>query len=144
VSQRYQPNSRMTTLGNIKAGALPTASEVVTRVFEEACRYIPGHSQPLPNARRSPDAHRPGGSLAGNPRRPQGLPGGDRIGRRPVAQVEVKLAAGGSGSSCLGSRELGCRQGPSSSFRGDPHGDPSWIALPGASHRMAFCQDVWA
>lgn len=48
VSQRYQPNIRMTTLGNIKAGALPTASEVVTRVFEDACRYIPGHSQPLP------------------------------------------------------------------------------------------------
>lgn len=48
VSQRYQPNIRMTTLNNIKAGALPTASEVVTRVFEEACRYIPGHSQPLP------------------------------------------------------------------------------------------------
>lgn len=48
VSQRYQPNIRMTTLGSIKAEALPAASEVVTRVFEDACRYIPGHSQPLP------------------------------------------------------------------------------------------------
>lgn len=48
VSQRYQPNIRMTTLSSIKAGALPAASEVVTRVFEDACRYIPGHSQPLP------------------------------------------------------------------------------------------------
>lgn len=48
VSQRYQPNIRMTTLGNIKAGVLPATSEVVTRIFEVACRYIPGHSQPLP------------------------------------------------------------------------------------------------
>lgn len=48
VSQRYQPNIRMTTLANIKAGALPAATEVVTRIFEDACRYIPGHSQPLP------------------------------------------------------------------------------------------------
>jgi hypothetical protein len=48
VSQRYKSNIRMTTLANIKAGALPAASEVVTRIFEDACRYIPGHSQPLP------------------------------------------------------------------------------------------------
>ena len=48
VSQRYQPNIRMTTLSEIKVGALPAASEVVTRVFEAACRFIAGHSQPLP------------------------------------------------------------------------------------------------
>lgn len=48
VSQRYQPNIRMTTLSSIKTEALPAAIEVVTRVFEDACRYIPGHSQPLP------------------------------------------------------------------------------------------------
>ena len=54
VSQRYQPNIRMTTLGNIKAGALPSTSKVVTRVFEEACRYIPAHSQPLPTLGISP------------------------------------------------------------------------------------------
>ena len=47
VSQRYQPNIRMTVLPNIKADALPAATTVVTRVFEDACRYIPGHSQPL-------------------------------------------------------------------------------------------------
>lgn len=47
VSQRYQPNIRMTVLGNIKADALPAATAVVTRIFEDACRYIPGHSQPL-------------------------------------------------------------------------------------------------
>jgi len=48
VAQRYQPQVRMTVLPKIKAEALPAATEVVTRVFEEACRYIPGHSQPLP------------------------------------------------------------------------------------------------
>ncbi|MBB1496485.1 AAA family ATPase [Propioniciclava sp. MC1595] len=47
VSQRYQPNIRMTTLANIKAGALPAASEVVVRIFEDACGFIAGHSQPL-------------------------------------------------------------------------------------------------
>lgn len=47
VSQRYQPNIRMTVLANIKSDALPAATAVVTRIFEDACRYIPGHSQPL-------------------------------------------------------------------------------------------------
>ncbi|WP_457062878.1 AAA family ATPase [Mycobacteroides abscessus] len=47
VSQRLQPNIRMTTLREIKVGALPAASEVVTRIFEDACRYIAAHSQPL-------------------------------------------------------------------------------------------------
>ena len=37
----------MTTLANIKAGALPAASEVVVRIFEDACGFIAGHSQPL-------------------------------------------------------------------------------------------------
>lgn len=54
VSQRYQPNIRMTVLPNIKADALPAAIEVVTRIFEEACRYIPGHSQPLATLGVSP------------------------------------------------------------------------------------------
>ena len=47
VTQRYQPNVRMTTLADIKAAALPEAVEVVSRVFEDACRFIDGHSQPL-------------------------------------------------------------------------------------------------
>jgi hypothetical protein len=47
VSQRYRPNIRMTVLANIKTEALPAAIAVVTRIFEDACRYIPGHSQPL-------------------------------------------------------------------------------------------------
>lgn len=47
VTQRYQPNVRMTALPNIKVGALPAAIETVTELFEQACRYIDGHSQPL-------------------------------------------------------------------------------------------------
>lgn len=54
VTQRYQPNVRMTNLPKIKAGALPSAIETVNRVFEEACRYIDGHSQPLPSLSISP------------------------------------------------------------------------------------------
>lgn len=54
VTQRYQPNVRMTSLSNIKTEALPTAIATVTRVFEEACRYIDGHSQPLPTLGISP------------------------------------------------------------------------------------------
>lgn len=54
VSQRYQPNIRMTVLGNIKSDALPAATAVVTRIFEDACRYIPGHSQPLATLGVSP------------------------------------------------------------------------------------------
>lgn len=54
VTQRYQPNVRMTVLPQIKAGALPDAIEVVTRVFDEACRYIDGHSQPLATLGVSP------------------------------------------------------------------------------------------
>ena len=38
---------RMTTLADIKASALPEAVEIVSRIFEDACRFIDGHSQPL-------------------------------------------------------------------------------------------------
>jgi energy-coupling factor transporter ATP-binding protein EcfA2 len=54
VTQRYQPNVRMTSLPNIKIGALPTAIETVTELFERACRYIDGHSQPLVSLGVSP------------------------------------------------------------------------------------------
>ncbi|MFD1861061.1 hypothetical protein EHW97_13715 [Aeromicrobium camelliae] len=54
VTQRYQPNVRMTNLPKIKADALPDAIETVNRIFEEACRYIDGHSQPLPTLGVSP------------------------------------------------------------------------------------------
>ncbi len=54
VTQRYQPNVRMTSLSNIKVAALPAAIETVNRIFEEACRSIDGHSQPLPTLGVSP------------------------------------------------------------------------------------------
>lgn len=54
VTQRYQPNVRMTNLPKIKSEALPSAINTVNRIFEEACRYIDGHSQPLPSLGVSP------------------------------------------------------------------------------------------
>jgi predicted ATPase len=54
VTQRYQPNVRMTILPQIKTVALPAAVETVTRIFEDACRYIDGHSQPLASQNVSP------------------------------------------------------------------------------------------
>ena len=58
VTQRYQPNVGMTKLAKIKTGTLEEIIPKVTEVFEEACRYIDGHSQPLINARGESDAHR--------------------------------------------------------------------------------------
>lgn len=48
VTQRYQPNVGMTRLVKINTGALGDIIPEVTEVFEAACRYIDGHSQPLP------------------------------------------------------------------------------------------------
>ena len=47
VSQRYQPNIGITRLANIKTDKLGEVIPKVTEIFEEACRYIDGHSQPL-------------------------------------------------------------------------------------------------
>ncbi|HZJ50636.1 MAG TPA: AAA family ATPase [Actinomycetota bacterium] len=47
VSQRYQPNIGMTRLENIKTDKLGEIIPKVTKVFEDACRYIDAHSQPL-------------------------------------------------------------------------------------------------
>lgn len=47
VTQRYQPNVGMTKLPNIRTDKLAEIIPKVTEVFEEACRYIDGHSQPL-------------------------------------------------------------------------------------------------
>jgi hypothetical protein len=44
----------MTALPKIKAAALPDAIQTVTTVFEDACRYIDGHSQPLASLGVSP------------------------------------------------------------------------------------------
>lgn len=47
VTQRYQPNVGMTRLPNINTDKLGEIIPKVTEVFEEACRFIDGHSQPL-------------------------------------------------------------------------------------------------
>jgi energy-coupling factor transporter ATP-binding protein EcfA2 len=54
VTERYQPNVRMTALSNIKADALADAAKIVSAVFEDACRYIDGHSQPLATLSTAP------------------------------------------------------------------------------------------
>ena len=48
VTQRYQPNVRMTSLSRINIPKLEVTIHTVTTVFEDACRYIEAHSQPLP------------------------------------------------------------------------------------------------
>lgn len=48
VTQRYQPNVRMTALSKLKPDRMQATIDTIVRVFEEACRYIDGHSQPLP------------------------------------------------------------------------------------------------
>ena len=48
VTERFQPNVRMTQLGKIKVSVLGETIETVTSIFEDACRYIEAHSQPLP------------------------------------------------------------------------------------------------
>src|SRR5579871_2669958 len=47
VTQRYQPNVMMTRLSNIKADFIPEAQAVIDPIFEKACRFMGGHSQPL-------------------------------------------------------------------------------------------------
>ena len=47
VTERYQPNVRITALNNIKVAAFAQARDVVIRVFGDASRYIDSHSQPM-------------------------------------------------------------------------------------------------
>lgn len=47
VTRRYQANVQMTTLGNINVDKLGEIIPKVSEAFEEACRYIDGHSQAL-------------------------------------------------------------------------------------------------
>ena len=48
VTERYQPNVRMTSLSRINVPKLEDTRHTVMSVFEDACRYIEAHSQPLP------------------------------------------------------------------------------------------------
>ena len=54
VTERYQPNVRMTNLEQIKVSVLRETIETVSSVFSDACRYIEGHSQPLPTLGLAP------------------------------------------------------------------------------------------
>jgi ABC-type glutathione transport system ATPase component len=47
VTQRHQPNVAVTNLERIKPERLKVAIGVILPIFDKACRYIPGHSQPL-------------------------------------------------------------------------------------------------
>jgi AAA domain len=47
VTQRYQPNVMMTRVRNIRPEEIPRANAVVEPIFDKACRYMGGHSQPL-------------------------------------------------------------------------------------------------
>ena len=47
VSQRYQPNIGMTRLTKINTEKLGEIIPKINKIFEDACRYIDGHSQPL-------------------------------------------------------------------------------------------------
>lgn len=47
VTKRYRANVQMTTLPNIDGTKLNEIGPMVTEIFEVACRYIDGHSQPL-------------------------------------------------------------------------------------------------
>lgn len=54
VTERYQPNVKMGSLQRIKPSALPGAIAETTKIFDDACRYIDSHSQPLPSLSVSP------------------------------------------------------------------------------------------
>lgn len=54
VTKRYQPNVQMTTLPQINGVKLDEIGPKVTEIFKTACRYIEGHSQPLPTLGVSP------------------------------------------------------------------------------------------
>ena len=47
VTQRYQPNVMMTKLNNVRVDRLTAAIDVISRIFEKACRVTDAHSQPL-------------------------------------------------------------------------------------------------
>ncbi|HZO93247.1 MAG TPA: AAA family ATPase [Candidatus Baltobacteraceae bacterium] len=47
VTLRYQPNVRMTMLPKIKGEALAAAIDVILPIFDDCCRYIGSHSQPM-------------------------------------------------------------------------------------------------
>jgi hypothetical protein len=55
VTQRYQPNVMMTRLPNINFAELEAAVAVIHPLFEDCCRYIGSHSQPMETLNVRPD-----------------------------------------------------------------------------------------
>lgn len=47
VTQRYQPMVRMTVLPKINFGELEGSVKVINAIYEDCCRYIGSHSQPM-------------------------------------------------------------------------------------------------
>jgi recombinational DNA repair ATPase RecF len=47
VTERFHANVAMTSLERIKSDRLTAAIDVILPIWRKACRYIPGHSQPL-------------------------------------------------------------------------------------------------
>jgi recombinational DNA repair ATPase RecF len=47
VTKRYQPNVMMTKLANINFAGLQAAVAAISPLFEDCCRYIGSHSQPM-------------------------------------------------------------------------------------------------
>lgn len=55
VTKRYQPNVMMTRLPNINFHGLQVAVAVIAPLFEDCCRYIASHSQPMETLNVRPD-----------------------------------------------------------------------------------------
>ena len=47
VVQRYTPHIGITKLMNVKPERMPQALSIINPIFEKACRYMRGHSQPI-------------------------------------------------------------------------------------------------
>ena len=47
IIRRYEPNVRLTNLPKIKPLALKAAADVIHPIYEDTCRYIDAHSQPM-------------------------------------------------------------------------------------------------
>lgn len=54
VSRRYRANIMMGSLKNVHPDRMQPAIEVIEQLFNDACRYIPDHSQPLPTLSARP------------------------------------------------------------------------------------------
>ena len=54
VSRRYRANIMMGGLRNVHPERMQAAIDVIEQLFNDACRYIPDHSQPLPTLSARP------------------------------------------------------------------------------------------